>query len=38
MGIREAERLINIDSSTISECCRGKRKTAGGYHWKYYKE
>lgn len=38
MGIREAERLINIDSSAISECCRGKRKTAGGYHWKYYKE
>lgn len=38
MGIREAERLININASAISECCRGKRKTAGGYHWKYYKE
>lgn len=22
----------------ISECCKGKRKTAGGYHWEYYKE
>ena len=19
----------------ISECCKGKRKTVGGYHWKY---
>lgn len=24
-----------IDSSTITACCRGRRKTAGGYHWKY---
>lgn len=24
-----------IDSSTIAACCRGKRKTAGGYHWRY---
>lgn len=22
----------------ISECCKGNRKTAGGYHWEYYKE
>lgn len=25
----------NIDASTITACCRGRRKTAGGYHWKY---
>ena len=24
-----------IDSSNIADCCKGKRKTAGGYHWKY---
>ena len=22
----------------ISACCKGNRKTAGGYHWKYYEE
>ena len=37
-SMNEAERLTNIDNSTISKCCRGKRKTVGGYHWKYYKE
>ena len=25
----------NIDPSRITACCRGRRKTAGGYHWKY---
>ena len=23
---------------TISLCCKGKQKTAGGYHWKYCEE
>ena len=26
---------LKIDSSRISECCSGKFKTAGGYHWQY---
>ena len=30
-----AGRCNNIDSSSIAKCCRGKRETAGGYHWKY---
>ena len=34
-GVRTIERTLNISSSNISECCRGKRKTAGGYNWKY---
>lgn len=31
----EAEQLNNISKSKVGECCRGKRKTAGGYIWKY---
>lgn len=34
-GLREAERLIGISHQSISECCKGRQKTAGGYHWKY---
>lgn len=32
---RVAARMLNIDESSIIKCCRGKRKTAGGYIWKY---
>ena len=31
----QAERETGISSSGISMCCSGKRKTAGGYTWKY---
>lgn len=31
----EAERQNDIASSKVGECCRGKRKTAGGFIWKY---
>ena len=31
----EAERQTGIRNSSICECCKGKRKTAGGLHWKY---
>lgn len=31
----EAGRIMNCDSSTINKCCRGVKKTAGGYHWRY---
>ena len=34
----ELKRLYNYDASKISECCRGLRKTAYGYKWKYIKE
>lgn len=33
--IKDAEQSLNIDGSSISACCRNKRKTAGGYIWKY---
>ena len=32
---KEAGKLNNIDPSCISKVCRGKRKTAGGFHWSY---
>lgn len=31
----EAARETKIQEITISKCCRGKSKTAGGYIWKY---
>lgn len=34
----EAGRQMNIDSSSISKVCRGKQKTAMGYHFKYIEE
>lgn len=33
----DAARKLGIVQSNISYCCLGKRKTAGGYHWQYYK-
>ena len=32
---REAERNTSVAFQNIFKCCRGKRKTAGGYVWKY---
>lgn len=34
-SIAEAGRLNKIIPSSISACCNGKRKTAGGYHWEF---
>lgn len=31
----DAFRNTGVNSSTISACCRGKRKTAGGFRWRY---
>ena len=33
----QAARELKLSSSSISECCRGKRKTIGGFRWKYKK-
>lgn len=30
-----AQRMLNIKASNICECCNKKRKTAGGYIWKF---
>lgn len=38
-GVREAARELGIKShSNISACCKGRYKTASGYHWKYVEE
>ena len=34
----QAARELKLSHSSISECCRGKRKTLGGYKWKYKQE
>lgn len=34
-SINEAEHQMAIDKRNISKCCRGKRKTAGKYHWEF---
>lgn len=31
----QATKELNINGSHISSCCKGKRKTCGGYVWKY---
>ena len=36
--IKSASESTGVSEGNISRCCRGIRKTAGGYHWKYYKE
>lgn len=37
--IKEASRWAGLKSTTcVRECCAGKRKTAGGYHWMYYED
>ena len=35
-SIVEAGRYYNIEDSSISECCRGNRKSAGGKTWAFY--
>ena len=37
-SIAEAARATNTLVQGISACCRGKTKTANGYHWQYLKE
>lgn len=36
--IREAEKELNINNANIVSCCKNKRKTAGGYIWRYSNE
>lgn len=37
-ALREAERQLGIPATNISKVCKGKIKTAGGYHWEYVEE
>ena len=34
-GASTAQREIGVWNANIIACCRGKRNTAGGYHWCY---
>ena len=36
--ITEAAEKMNLNYARISDVCRGKRKTTGGYHFEYVKE
>lgn len=35
-SITDAGKKTGVDTGSISACCRGKSKTAGGFVWKYY--
>ena len=35
LNVREAERKTNISFSNIGSCCRERRKSAGGFVWRY---
>ena len=35
-SLDEAEQVTGASHENISKVCRGKRFTAGGYHWEYY--
>ena len=37
-SVTVAAKAIGIDRSCISNACRGKQKTAGGYTWMYYSD
>ena len=35
-SIKEASEKYNIFATHITRVCKGKKKSCGGYHWKYY--
>lgn len=37
-SVTKASKATNISDSSIRGCCYGRRKTAGGYHWKFVDE
>ena len=36
-SIKDAGTITGINRTCISNCCKGKQKTAGGFHWEFYK-
>lgn len=38
ISIREASRQTKISDINITQCCKHRRKSAGGYIWRYKKE
>lgn len=37
-GVKDAMRITGVNRNSIRDVCRGKRKTAGGYVWRFCKE
>lgn len=37
-SMHEAQRELGINQGSISECCKEKRKSAGGFIWRYVEE
>lgn len=35
-SLEDAAQAHNISKPNLCNCCKGKRHTAGGYHWAYY--
>lgn len=35
LSASEAARILGLSQGNISSCCRGERKTTGGYKWRY---
>lgn len=34
-SMKEVKRQKGYDNGNIGECCKGKRKTCGGFHWEF---
>ena len=37
-AVSEASRATGVDGAGIVNCCKGKLKRAGGFHWEYVDE
>lgn len=37
-SMHQAQKETGINNGSISSCCNGKIKTAGGYHWQFAKD
>lgn len=37
-SMTEAAIYVGVTKSSISNCCNGRSKTSGGYHWELYKD
>lgn len=37
-GVIEASRITGINQGSISKCCKGERRIAGGFRWRYEQE
>lgn len=36
-GAKEVKEVLNIDDSSVRKCCKGVKKSSGGYQWRLYK-